>query len=82
MMGFNQLGGFGSGMMDGAGILVTIVVLATLIALFAMLTRRASGTISAQRDQRRMALEILDERYARGEIDTTEYRERLADLER
>lgn len=82
MMGFNHFGGFGGGMMDGAGILVMIVILATVIALVAMLTRRASGTVSARRDQRRMALEMLDERYARGEIDTKEYRARLADLER
>ncbi len=62
------LGGFGM-------ILVWIVPLVLLVLLF----RRYSGG----RDERRekTALEILEARYARGEIEREEYQKRRADLE-
>ncbi|MGN6579484.1 MAG: SHOCT domain-containing protein [Bordetella sp.] len=82
MMGSNYLSDFGNGMMSGAGILLLVVGLATVIALAALLARRVPRTISARRDQCRMALELLDERYARGEIDAREYKARLTDLTR
>lgn len=82
MMGFDHSGGFGYGMMGGAGILVLIAGLAALIGLLALVSRRASGTSSARRDRHRLALDLLDERYARGEIDAREYKARLSDLER
>lgn len=82
MMGFNQSGGFGYGMMGGAGILVLIAGLAALVGLLALVSRRPSRTSSARLDPRRAALDLLDERYARGEIDAREYKARLSDLER
>ena len=42
----------------------------------------SDGGSSGERSGSRRARDLLDERYARGEIDTEEYRERLAELER
>ncbi len=58
-----------------------IVVLVAAVALVWWIARGASG--AAYRDPRGRAptaREILDERYARGEIDREEYLERRADL--
>jgi len=52
------------------GLIVWAVVAAT----------RPHGTETKERS--RSALEILEERYARGEIDTDEYRRRRTELER
>jgi putative membrane protein len=49
------------------------VLLGILFAIY-MLTRRSSESQGA--DQNRSPLDILDERYARGEIDSAEYEER------
>jgi putative membrane protein len=69
MYGFDH-GGMGLGM-----ILVWVVPLVLLFLLF----RRTSGDSEARRGK--TALEILEARYARGEIDQEEYLKRRADLE-
>ncbi|MDP2833338.1 MAG: SHOCT domain-containing protein [Pseudomonadota bacterium] len=61
------LGGFGM-------ILVWIVPLLLLVLLF----RRYSGGREDRQDK--TALEILEARYARGEIDREDYQKRRADL--
>lgn len=43
---------------------------------------RNVGDSKARRDTSNRALEILDERYARGEIDTDEFYSRRSELER
>lgn len=62
------------------------LLLAAVVALVLMLIRfaadRGRGERPASRaTERSRAQEILDERYARGEIDTTEYGERRQGLE-
>jgi putative membrane protein len=58
------------------GTLMLIVVLAA-IALVAWLIVRS---VQSRADGARSARDILNERYARGEIDTDEYEERLSKL--
>ena len=78
--------GWGYGM--GAGMWVTWLILALLIGLVAFLVARASGG-DGQRPRewspppagRATPQEILAARYARGEISTEEYRERLGHLD-
>ena len=52
-----------------------LVWLAFIVTVFALFLRRATG-----RDGRPSAEAVLGERYARGEIDAAEYRERLETL--
>lgn len=77
--------GYGYGM--GAGMWVIWLLLIAVIALVIFLVVRASGggTSTPGEAQRRpggrpSAREILDARYARGEIATEEYEERLSHL--
>ena len=75
MMGY----GYGYGM--GAGMWVTWILLLAVIALVVWLTVRAGdgGREPARRPPGRLSpKEILDGRYARGEIATAEYAERLS----
>jgi putative membrane protein len=72
--------GWGGGMGWGFGmfgmLLFWIVVIAGIVALLRWMTAGpAAGTRSGDR-----ALEILRERYARGEIDREEYEARRRDL--
>ncbi len=65
---------FGSGMMW----LFWIVILVLLVWFVTALARRSENSA----DRPKSAREILDERYARGEIDREEYEQKRADLER
>lgn len=78
--------GPGMGMGWGWGWLFWLLVLAGLIFLVVLAVRvigggasRSDGGVSAaaQPPTRNRARELLDERYARGELTTEEYRERL-----
>lgn len=77
--------GYGYGM--GAGMWVVWVLLIAVIALVVFLVVRASGggtstpgEAARRPSGRPSAREILDARYARGEIATEEYEERLSHL--
>lgn len=78
--------GPGMGMGWGWGWLFWLLVLAGLILLVVLAVRLIGGGVSrsdsgasgaAQPPARNRARELLDERYARGELTTEEYRERL-----
>lgn len=78
--------GSGMGMGWGWGWLFWLLVLAGLIFLVVLAVRAIGGGISrsdggvrtsAHPPARNRARELLDERYARGELTTEEYRERL-----
>lgn len=74
--GFGHMDGFGWGMM-GMGWLVMLVVVGLAVWAVVQSSSRStaptgSTTASAER--------ILADRYARGEIDGDEYRERLSEL--
>jgi putative membrane protein len=58
------------------GQLWMIVWLGVLVAIIVVLVRRLGG---AERSERR-ASDILDDRYARGEIDREEYMKRKHDI--
>jgi putative membrane protein len=74
-------GGWG-GMMLGGG-LAMVIFWGGIILLVVLLARWFGGAGSAHQSAnppRQTALEILQERYARGEIDKTEYEERRKTL--
>jgi putative membrane protein len=72
--------GGGYGMIFGP--LIMILVLALVIAAIVVLIRWAGGQWpGGAHDQGRSPLDILKERYARGEIDREEYTRRRAELQ-
>ena len=73
--GFGHMGGWGMAIF---GWLFMALVVGLVVWLIVSTTRRPD---SAGRESRR-ALQILDERYAAGEINRDEYLERKNDLER
>lgn len=82
MMWYGQPGGWGwgYGMMGGFGWLFMLLVFVAVAVLVAGLLRDMFEYRRHRRSPSRTALDILDERYARGEIDADEYRRRRADL--
>ncbi len=76
--------GWGNGMMGwgfGGGI-VSILVIVLLVAGGVLLFRWGSGTNGGSRlSGGRSAIDILKERYARGEISREEYEEMKSDIE-
>lgn len=77
-MGWGHMGGWGWGWLLFVVLVIAVVALA--VALTRSFTGREQppGPPSAQRSR---ALEVLDERYARGEIDGAEYDERRRRIE-
>ncbi len=65
----------------GFGMGLGMLVFLGLIAVGIVLLVRGSAAPSEPRRERSRALEILDERFARGEIDREEYEERRRVLE-
>jgi len=82
--GFGMVWGwlFGLLLLVGVALLVVLVVraLGGGISRDAPTRDVAPGVDSSRRPARSRAREILDERYARGEVSTEEYRERLQTL--
>lgn len=80
-------GHFGGGW-DGGGwfwpfhFVFPVLFLALIITAVVMLVRYAAGwhDHSPQVERRRSSLDILEERYARGEIDRDEYLEKKKDI--
>jgi len=68
-------------------LLVLLIAVAAVLVVALLVGRRQEpggrqepGSRQEPGGRRSTAREILDERYARGEIDTTEYHERLREL--
>lgn len=75
IMHFHGFNGMGWGM--GFGWIIGAVVLAVIIWL---LVRMVNQNNSANSGKDRSALDVLKERYARGEIDKKEFEEKKRDL--
>lgn len=76
-VGWDHMGAWGWGM-GIFGALFMILVVGLIVWLIVYLARDSQGRGTTAKG----ALDLLDERYARGEIDREEYLERRADLER
>jgi putative membrane protein len=61
-------------------VLFWVVVILAIVGLASVLARGRSGGGGTSERIGATALEILDERYARGEIDQTEYERKRRDL--
>ncbi|WP_026534110.1 SHOCT domain-containing protein [Arthrobacter sp. H14] len=84
MMNGSGMGGMG--LMWIFGLLVLVGVIVLIIVLVKALSGRPQNTAGADNSRGPgtggdRAREILEERYARGELSTEEYRERLRTLE-
>lgn len=75
--------GYGFGMygMGAAMWIGWILILIVIAALVVLLVRGTSRGSAGAADTASRAREILEERYARGEISTDEYRERSVELD-
>jgi putative membrane protein len=70
--------GNGYGFMGGGWLFMGLFWLVVIIGIVALV--RAAG--GSRREPRKTALDILQERYARGEISREEYQQKRADLEK
>lgn len=77
--GYGMMGSYGGWGMGIGWLLMIIVWIAIVVFLFILVRHLVGGHHGDFRPGRR-ALDILDERYARGEIDQDEYKRRRADL--
>ena len=75
-------GGFGMGVGGPFMILFWILVIAAIIALIAWLTGQTNRSGSNRGGGTDRALEILEQRYANGEIDREEFERKREDLGR
>ncbi len=79
----NVLADFNDHMMDGGGgrwvwgVLIMVVMLGIVALVVWLIVRSSHGSASVHSSSAR---EILSERFARGEIDTDEYHDRLSKL--
>ncbi|MFY1575757.1 SHOCT domain-containing protein [Verrucosispora sp. WMMD703] len=69
------------GAMAGWMIVWSILILAGLVAIIMLAVRTFSGGPEGRTGGRASARQILDERYARGDISDEEYRQRRQTLE-
>jgi len=75
MWGYGNMMGWGGG---GFGMIIWFVILIAIVAGIIWLLRSGGGQLSLPR--RSSALDILEERYARGEINRDEYLEKKHDM--
>ena len=77
MWGYNGFG-FGGGVMGIGMLLVWGLIIAAIVVLVREVDARNGG--NEPRAVERSALDLLGERYARGEIERTEFEKRRRDL--
>ena len=72
--------GMGWGGMVWGWLFLAVLVVGVVLLVIALVRGRNGGRAQQPATGRSRAREILDERYARGEIDTAEYQDRLEQL--
>lgn len=75
-MGPGMMGGWGMGWFGGVFMIVFWVLVIVALVFFVRWLVRTSGGTSEKGTSQSRALEILKERYARGEIGTEEFEEK------
>ena len=75
---FHEIGSWGMGF---GWIFVILFWVAVIWGVGSFLQSPAKKTGTASKDSTKSAREILDERYARGDIDREEYQAKLNDIE-
>lgn len=73
--------GYMVGHMYGSGLLLALLVVAIVVGAILWFARAGNGSGLATGDTRPKALHLLDERYARGEIERDDYLQRKKDLQ-
>jgi len=79
MDGAGNMAGWGMGGMAFGGLMM-VLWFGLIIALIVFVVRWMTG--SSQKDANQSSIEILQERYARGEIDSAELQERSVQLKK
>ena len=83
---YGMMGGYGSGygMMGGFGMIIWVIVLIAIVVAVVWFVRapNVSGITHGSLSRRSSGLEVLEERYARGEIGREEYLQKKQDIER
>ena len=74
--------GMHGGWWTGVGLIHMLLVWGLIILAIIALVRWLSGKSTGTGPAEKTPLQILQERYARGEIDKEEYEQKKADLER
>ena len=82
MIGYGGMMGYGFGGMGyGLGFIWQIVWLVIIVAVIYFIVNSLSSNRNTTSGEESRALRILDERFARGEIDAEEYRKMRKELE-
>jgi putative membrane protein len=81
----NMMGGWGNGGYGGGfgwmGMIMPLIFLIGIILLGIYLFRRSSSQVRTSALNNHSGMDVLRERYARGEIDSEEFQSRKLDLE-
>ncbi len=74
--------GYGYGMGGGFGMIFMVLMVGVVVVLLYGAFRQVRDDHRHNVTRKPRAREVLDERYARGEIDAEEYQRKRADIER
>lgn len=77
---WSHMGAYGGGWGMGFGMLGMMLMCVLIIVAIVVLVRWTSGSGPHSPDRSKSALDLLKERYARGEIDKQEFEEKKHDL--
>jgi putative membrane protein len=72
--------GWGNGGLWPLGMIVWVIVIVAIIVIIGWVVRRFSSPLRFENRRRPPGLDLLDERYARGEISREEYLQKQSDI--
>jgi putative membrane protein len=79
--GWGMMGPWGSGFGTGPfGMILWLVIIILIVAVVVWFLRSGGSRRPAQLEQRSSGLDVLEERYARGEINRDEYLQKKRDI--